>query len=241
MKIGEDDAAAGQAGEAGGERAAADQHRDDEAGEAEPHQRAAAAAVGAVRPDRRHRHPDQSRKAERGGDPEIGDVEVAADRRQQDLHRRIARRGDQHHRKEQGESFAGKAEAVHFTGFPRRDWTIDSARPVRACALPSAPRFANASVFPQNSGSIMSASWDEARRDGRFARGAAGGPLWHFLKGFIKHPVMVGSVIPSSKAVIDKMLDAGRLGELQIVRRIWPGRRHLHRACAAADGARRDA
>src|SRR6478672_13430215 len=52
----------------------------------------------------------------------------------------------------------------------------------------------------------MSASWDEARRDGRFARGAPGGPLWHFLKGFIKHPVMVGSIIPSSKAVIDKML-----------------------------------
>jgi len=52
----------------------------------------------------------------------------------------------------------------------------------------------------------MSASWDEARRDGRFARGVAGGPLWHFLKGFIKHPVMVGSIIPSSKAVIDKML-----------------------------------
>ena len=52
----------------------------------------------------------------------------------------------------------------------------------------------------------MSASWDEARRDSRFARGAGGGPLWHFLKGFIKHPVMVGSIIPSSKAVIDKML-----------------------------------
>ena len=52
----------------------------------------------------------------------------------------------------------------------------------------------------------MSASWEEARRDGRFARGASGGPLWHFLRGFIKHPVMVGSVIPSSKAVIDKML-----------------------------------
>ena len=53
----------------------------------------------------------------------------------------------------------------------------------------------------------MSASWDEARRDSRFARGATGGPLWHFLKGFIKHPVMVGSVIPSSKALIDKMLE----------------------------------
>jgi phospholipid N-methyltransferase len=52
----------------------------------------------------------------------------------------------------------------------------------------------------------MSASWDEARRDRRFARAAGGGPLWHFLRGFIKHPVMVGSVIPSSRAVIDKML-----------------------------------
>ena len=52
----------------------------------------------------------------------------------------------------------------------------------------------------------MSASWNEARRDGRFARKAGGGPLWHFLRGFIKHPVMVGSVIPSSKVLIDKML-----------------------------------
>ena len=52
----------------------------------------------------------------------------------------------------------------------------------------------------------MSASWDEARRVGRSARGAAGGPLWHFLKGFIKHPLMVGSIIPSSRAMVDKML-----------------------------------
>jgi phospholipid N-methyltransferase len=62
-------------------------------------------------------------------------------------------------------------------------------------------------IFPQKSGTIMSASWDEARRDRRFARDAAGGPLWHFLRGFIKHPVMVGSIIPSSRAVIDKMLE----------------------------------
>ncbi len=52
----------------------------------------------------------------------------------------------------------------------------------------------------------MSASWDEARREGRFARQLSGSPLWHFLRGFIKHPVMVGSVIPSSKVLIDKML-----------------------------------
>lgn len=53
----------------------------------------------------------------------------------------------------------------------------------------------------------MSASWDEARRDSRLAREASGGPLWHFLRGFIKHPVMVGSVIPSSKVLIEKMLE----------------------------------
>lgn len=32
------------------------------------------------------------------------------------------------------------------------------------------------------------------------------GPLALFFKGFLKHPVMVGSVIPSSKKLIDKML-----------------------------------
>ena len=53
----------------------------------------------------------------------------------------------------------------------------------------------------------MPVSWDETRRDSRVAREASGGPLWHFLRGFIKHPVMVGSVIPSSKQLIDKMLE----------------------------------
>ena len=53
----------------------------------------------------------------------------------------------------------------------------------------------------------MTLSAEQARRDGAFTRGAPGGPLWHFLRGFLKHPVMVGSVIPSSKILIDKMLD----------------------------------
>ena len=52
----------------------------------------------------------------------------------------------------------------------------------------------------------MSASWDEARTKGRFTRKGSGSPLWHFLRGFIKHPVMVGSIIPSSKAMVEKML-----------------------------------
>src|SRR4051794_33588682 len=86
-----------------------------------------------------------------------------------------------------------------------------SPRPIRGqrperLRLAKRPPICQRTVFPQNFGSMMSASWEEVRRDRRFARGTAGGPLWHFLKGFIKHPVMVGSVIPSSKAVIDKML-----------------------------------
>lgn len=52
----------------------------------------------------------------------------------------------------------------------------------------------------------MSASFKEARRERGLKRAVAGGPFIQFLRGFIKHPVMVGSVVPSSKALIDKML-----------------------------------
>ena len=31
-------------------------------------------------------------------------------------------------------------------------------------------------------------------------------PQWAFLRGFLKHPVMVGSIIPSSRVLIEKML-----------------------------------
>ena len=31
-------------------------------------------------------------------------------------------------------------------------------------------------------------------------------PRWQFLRGFLKHPVMVGSIIPSSNVLIEKML-----------------------------------
>ena len=43
----------------------------------------------------------------------------------------------------------------------------------------------------------------------RFVRSAVhrvASPQWQFLRGFIKNPVMVGSVIPSSGKLIDKML-----------------------------------
>jgi phospholipid N-methyltransferase len=52
----------------------------------------------------------------------------------------------------------------------------------------------------------MTISGEQAQRARAFTQRGGGGPLWHFLRGFIKHPVMVGSVIPSSKVLIDKML-----------------------------------
>ncbi len=52
----------------------------------------------------------------------------------------------------------------------------------------------------------MTFSAEQARTDKAFRRRAGGGPLWQFLRGFVKHPVMVGSVIPSSRVLIDKML-----------------------------------
>ena len=45
----------------------------------------------------------------------------------------------------------------------------------------------------------------KGRRSRRHDRRAAS-PRWQFLRGFIKNPVMVGSVIPSSRVLIDKML-----------------------------------
>lgn len=46
-----------------------------------------------------------------------------------------------------------------------------------------------------------------ANADSRRSDAAHGpGPLALFFKGFVKHPVMVGSIIPSSKKLIEKML-----------------------------------
>lgn len=45
-----------------------------------------------------------------------------------------------------------------------------------------------------------------ARHMGRAKPSKARNPRWQFLRGFLKHPVMVGSVIPSSQILIDKML-----------------------------------
>ena len=44
------------------------------------------------------------------------------------------------------------------------------------------------------------------RRFNRRTAHRAASPRWQFLRGFIKHPKMVGSIIPSSRVLIEKML-----------------------------------
>lgn len=44
------------------------------------------------------------------------------------------------------------------------------------------------------------------RRPGSRAVRRSASPHWQFLRGFLKHPVMVGSIIPSSRVLIERML-----------------------------------
>ncbi len=68
----------------------------------------------------------------------------------------------------------------------------------------------------------MSAS-NQARSERSRGPGPGGGPFIQFLRGFIKHPVMVGSVIPSSKALIDKMLGPVNWSECRLFVEYGPG------------------
>jgi len=56
--------------------------------------------------------------------------------------------------------------------------------------------------MPISSARTMKSPRRLARRHDRRARSQQ----WQFLRGFLKHPVMVGSIIPSSKVLIEKML-----------------------------------
>lgn len=49
------------------------------------------------------------------------------------------------------------------------------------------------------------------------------GPWGVFLQGFVEHPVMVGSIIPSSRFTIDRMLKPVRWDECQLFVEYGPG------------------
>jgi phospholipid N-methyltransferase len=61
----------------------------------------------------------------------------------------------------------------------------------------------------------------ERRRHAR--RGRSSSERLAFLRGFIKNPVMVGSVIPSSKRLIDRMLAPVKWDETQLFVEYGPG------------------
>ena len=73
-----------------------------------------------------------------------------------------------------------------------------------------AQAFANACTFvfdfPELPLNASRANQLNGRRHGLRAGRGRKSPRWQFLRGFLKHPVMVGSVIPSSRILIDKML-----------------------------------
>ncbi len=51
----------------------------------------------------------------------------------------------------------------------------------------------------------------------------ANSPHWQFLRGFLKNPVMVGSVIPSSKVLIDRMLAPVEWDKVRLFVEYGPG------------------
>jgi phospholipid N-methyltransferase len=76
--------------------------------------------------------------------------------------------------------------------------------------LPSGGAFANALGFAAPDGAFMPTSTARTlkspRRLARRRDRRSNSPQWQFLRGFLKHPVMVGSIIPSSRVLIEKML-----------------------------------
>jgi phospholipid N-methyltransferase len=61
------------------------------------------------------------------------------------------------------------------------------------------------------------------RRLARHSARRSANPRWQFLRGFLKNPVMVGSIIPSSKILIEKMLTKVDWDNTQLFVEYGPG------------------
>src|SRR5205085_10864766 len=55
------------------------------------------------------------------------------------------------------------------------------------------------------------------------------GPAGVFFQGFLEHPKMVGSIIPSSRSTIDKMLGPVKWDECKLFVKYSPGVSHFRR------------
>jgi phospholipid N-methyltransferase len=73
--------------------------------------------------------------------------------------------------------------------------------------------------MPPSSASSLKGNRALARRSER----RSVNPRWAFLRGFIKHPVMVGSIIPSSRTLIEKMLGPVDWDQTQVFVEYGPG------------------
>ena len=92
--------------------------------------------------------------------------------------------------------------ARHLNGSARRAMNSET--------LPSGGAFANATAVSRTELDLPTSTARTLKGPRRLARRSARrspSPRWQFLRGFLKNPVMVGSIIPSSKILIDKMLD----------------------------------
>jgi len=79
-----------------------------------------------------------------------------------------------------------------------RTWNL--AKPRRICERTAV--FRTELILPPSTARTLKGSRRLVRRSAR----RSPSPRWQFLRGFLKNPVMVGSIIPSSRVLIDKML-----------------------------------
>ncbi len=135
--------------QSGKERNPAQQHRDDEAGNAHDRQRLAAVTVALLGPEGRQRDPQDRRPGVGERDPEIGDSDLASDRRHDRLEGSVPRRRDEHRRVQQQEvrsgQRAGADAAIACDGGHVRVIAMPKRRRNSSLGnLPSRSAFANA-------------------------------------------------------------------------------------------------
>ena len=97
-----------------------------------------------------------------------------------------------------------------------------------AIDLPTVAAFAGGQT--ENNADFTARTLKGSRRLNRRHDRRGASPQWQFLRGFLKHPVMVGSIIPSSRVLIDKMLRPVDWDNTKLFVEYGPGRRHIHAA-----------